>query len=233
MEPLAIECDPGLGAYGSAYLTDDRGPAYSFVADAFPDCVSPAFWHGLGEAHDDGVVRYDYEITATSDGTAVTVLAAIELAFSPVGYTIATLGVDMLANGLFHVPPSDAPGAGLAPGKLRFEVEHLGVLADFGATWGRVSGPGVDLTETFDATEDGVHELDVWLEPGATYEVEIGANGLQETDATGSRRISFSVLAPEPGAPLLLLAGAAALGLRSVLDAHRVRARCGGVVGDA
>jgi len=230
MTLLQLECDPSFGSWATASYEDSRGPRYSWVADSFPDCLSEEFWNGGAGHHEDGPFTYREREEITSDGTSVTVLVELELGVPEDAW--AMLAVDAGADGLFHAPPPGGPGTGLAPATLVFEIERSGVLTE-GSLFGRVTGPGVDLRAYLDALPDGVHELAALLEPGATYDVDVHASGMLDTTGSGSQRVTFYVLAPEPGAPLLLLAGAAALGLRSVLDAHRVRARRGGVGRDA
>jgi hypothetical protein len=222
MERLPLECDPSFGSWATDSYSDSRGPQYAWVGDAFPGCITPEFWNGIGNQRVEETFTIRDRGLITSDGTSVTLLVEMELDL-PDGVD-GRLGVDAGADGLFHAPPPGGPGSGRAPAKLVFEIERMGVLPE-GHVSGRVTGPGVDLRPDLDALPDGVHEFAALLEPGATYDVDLYAAGLLETNATLSQRVTFSVLAPEPAAALLLLAGAAAFGLRSVLDAHRVRAR--------
>jgi hypothetical protein len=228
MERLPIECDPSFGSSGTDTYQDSRGPQYSGIGDAFPSCLSAELWNGIGRYHDEGPFTHRDNGEITSDGTSVTVLVEIELGFPPDAF--AMLEVSMFADGLVHAPPPSGPGPGLAPATLVMEIERSG-LVDLppSGMWVRMMGPGVDLWPGPDALPDGVHEFDTFLEAGASYSVDVGVTGALDTNGSGSQRITVYVLAAEPATPLLLLAGAAAFGLRSVLYAHRMRAQRRGV----
>jgi len=106
-----------------------------------------------------------------------------------------------------------APGADDdLPADVILEIAREGELEDTELSLA-VVGPGVDLFEDLDDDEDGELRFSVELEPGEDYRAVLIAGAALTDTASGSQtlRVRVDVAAPEPGAPLLLGAGALVL----------------------
>lgn len=207
--PLPIECDPSYGGAATDSYQDSEGGW--FIGDAFPDCISPAFWNGLGWVDDEGPITHADEAAITSDGSSVTARVSLELGL-PEG-SWAQLSASADARGRFR-----APGNRSTPATLVFEIERTGAIEGLsGGPHGYVRGPGVELFPSLRDLPDGTHRFDEVLKPRATYEVGLSAGGELSGTGSGSQRVTFQVLAPEPGGPLLVLVGATLLALRRAI----------------
>lgn len=212
LHPLPIECDlESGGASGGDSYQDYTG--HQQFGDAFPDCFSPSYWNGTGSYDDVEPVLRESDASVTSDGTSVTVSASLTLDLPP-DFIWAQARVSIAAHGRFRVPVPAGSRASLSPATLTFEVARSGQSPDAGVS-ARVEGPGVDVRPGLGTLPDGVHHFDTWLVPGETYRVVMSASAeFEETDSY-SGSVRFSVAAPEPARPLLLLVGGAALALRA------------------
>jgi hypothetical protein len=211
LHPLPIECEPD-DAWASDSYEDSDG--HSIIADAFTACLTPDFWTGIAGGHQHGPVRLEDEVSITSDGTSVTASASATLDFPPDSFW-ARVSAGAGSKGRFRVPASAAGGrTGWSPATLRFEVARSGRPED-GHLAALVTGPGVDFGPRFHLLPDGVHEFETVLKPGETYELTLGASAALADPASYSGSVRFSVAAPEPARPLLILLGGAALALRA------------------
>jgi len=202
---LPFECDDGASVTLS-YV--DSSPEFQLENELGECNQAPVGdWNrvGLAEATDAATVDA-VGFVRSDDGFALEVTS--ELALEVEDDELAALGVLVEGHARFRAPDADDD----LPADVILEIAREGELEDTELSLA-VVGPGVDLFEDLDDDEDGELRFSVELEPGEDYRAVLIAGAALTDTASGSQtlRVRVDVAAPEPGAPLLLGAGALVL----------------------
>ena len=202
---LAFECDDGASVTLS-YV--DSSPEF-VLENELGECNQAPIgdWNRVGLAETTDAASVDaVGFVRSDDGFVLEVTS--ELALEVDDDEFATLGTLVEGHARFRAPEADDD----LPADVILEVAREGDLEDTELSLA-VVGPGVDLFEDLDDEADGELHFPVELEPGEEYRAVLIAGAALTDTAAGSQtlRARVDVPAPEPGAALLLGAGALVL----------------------